>query len=201
MTTFTTESPLYVVMRHAEGNRILSEHVPTLTTNPLLHTLYFHEVGMILGTEEALKGKPAKMAEILRLIGELEPEDTAAERAAAAAVDVPAPAADYEPETVERGSAAVSLPTKAAVQERLEVTFAGPSHGNPFTDVELRAVFSAPSGKEPSVPAFYDGDGNYKVRLLVAEAGEWTFATSSNARVGSSSVRATVPVSRPKKTS
>lgn len=49
MTTFTAESPLYFVMRHAEGYRILSEHVPTLTNNPLLHTLYFHEVGMILG--------------------------------------------------------------------------------------------------------------------------------------------------------
>ena len=58
MTTFTAESPLYFVMRHAEGNRILSERVPTLVNNPALHTLYFHEVGTILGTEEALQGKP-----------------------------------------------------------------------------------------------------------------------------------------------
>jgi hypothetical protein len=85
MTNFTAESPLYFVMRHAEGNRIISERVPTLANNPLLHTLYFHEVGMILGTEEALQGKPAEVAEILRLIGRLEPEDTVAQRAAAAA--------------------------------------------------------------------------------------------------------------------
>jgi Domain of unknown function (DUF5605)/Protein of unknown function (DUF4038)/Domain of unknown function (DUF5060) len=182
MTTFTAESPLYFVMRHAEGNRILTEHVPTLTNNPLLHTLYFHEVGMILGTEEALKGKPAKVSEILRLIGELEPEDTVAQRAAGAAVDVPAPAADYEPETVQRGTAVLSLPTTAATQERFEITFAGPSHGNPFTDVDLRAEILTPSGRTLNVPGFYDGDALYKVRLLVPEAGNWSFTTSSNAR-------------------
>ncbi|UVJ41367.1 DUF5605 domain-containing protein [Arthrobacter sp. CJ23] len=182
MTTFTAESPLYFVMRHAEGHRILNERVPTLTNNPLLHTLYFHEVGMILGTEEALKGKPADVAEILRLIGELEPEDTAAQREAAAAVDVPAPDAGYEPETVERASAAVTLPTTAAAQARFEVALAGPSHGNPFTDVELRVEFTAPSGTVLSVPGFYDGDGNYKARLLLPETGDWTFATFSNAR-------------------
>ena len=29
------------------------QRVPTMTNNPLLHTLCFHEVGTILGTEEA----------------------------------------------------------------------------------------------------------------------------------------------------
>ena len=57
MTTFTAESPLYFVMRHAEGNRILSERVPTLVNSPALHTLYFHEVGTILGTEERPAGE------------------------------------------------------------------------------------------------------------------------------------------------
>lgn len=182
MTTFTAQSPLYFVMRHSEGNRILSERVPSLTNNPLLHTLYFHEVGIILGTEEALQGKPEETAEILRLIGQLEPEDAAGQREAATAVDVPAPSADYEPETVERGSAAARYPTTAAAQERFELTLAGPSHGNPFTDVELRAEFGSPSGKLLSVPGFYDGNGSYTVRLLVPQAGEWTFSTSSNAR-------------------
>jgi hypothetical protein len=182
MTTFTAESPLYFVMSHSEGHRILSEHVPSLTNNPLLHTLYFHEIGTILGTEEALRGKPEKTAEILRLIAELEPEDAAAQREAAAAVDVPAPSAGYEPATVERGSAAAGFPTTATAKDRFELTLAGPSHGNPFADVELRAEFSSPSGKLLSVPGFYDGNGSYKVRLLVPEAGEWAFATSSNAR-------------------
>lgn len=182
MTTFTAESPLYFVMRHAEGNRILSERVPTLVNSPALHTLYFHEVGTILGTEDALQGKPGETAEILRLLGELEPEDLAAQRAAEAAADLPAPAGDYEPGSVVRGSAGAEYPTTAAALERFELTLAGPSHGNPFTDVELRAVFTSPSGDTLSVPGFYDGDGLYRVRLLVPEAGEWTFTTTSNAR-------------------
>lgn len=182
MTTFTAESPLYFVMRHAEGNRILSERVPTLVNSPALHTLYFHEVGTILGTEEALQGKPRETAEILRLLGELEPEDLAAQRAAEAAADLPAPAGDYEPGSVVRGSTAAEYPTTAAAQERFELTLAGPSHGNPFTDVELRAVFTSPSGDTLSVPGFYDGDGLYRVRLLVPGPGEWTFTTTSNAR-------------------
>ncbi|MGO4651739.1 DUF5605 domain-containing protein [Arthrobacter sp. 2RAF22] len=182
MTTFTAESPLYFVMRHAEGNRILSERVPTLVNSPALHTLYFHEVGTILGTEEALQGKPGETAEILRLLGELEPEDLAAQRAAEAAADLPAPAGDYEPGSVVRGSAGAEYPTTAAALERFELTLAGLSHGNPFTDVELRAVFTSPSGDTLSVPGFYDGDGLYRVRLLVPEAGEWTFTTTSNAR-------------------
>lgn len=182
MTTFTAESPLYFVMRHAEGNRILSERVPTLVNSPALHTLYFHEVGTILGTEEALQGKPRETAEILRLLGELEPEDLAAQRAAEAAADLPAPAGDYERGSVVRGSAGAEYPTTAAALERFELTLAGPSHGNPFTDVELRAVFTSPSGETLSVPGFYDGDGSYKVRLLVPGPGEWTFTTTSNAR-------------------
>ncbi|MGO4585284.1 DUF5605 domain-containing protein [Arthrobacter sp. 2RAF6] len=182
MTTFTAESPLYFVMRHAEGNRILSERVPTLVSSPALHTLYFHEVGTILGTEDALQGKTEEVEEILRLLGELEPEDLVAQRAAEAAADLPAPAGDYEPGSVVRGSAVAAYPAAAAARERFELTLAGPSHGNPFTDVELRAVFTSPSGDTLSVPGFYDGDGVYRVRLLVPEAGEWSFTTTSNAR-------------------
>ncbi|WP_284990421.1 hypothetical protein, partial [Arthrobacter sp. efr-133-TYG-120] len=105
MTTYTAKSPLIAVMRHSEGNRIVKERVPSLVNSPLLHTLYFHEVGTILGTEPGLRGKPRETAEILRLLGELEPEDLAAQRAAEAAADLPAPAGDYEPGSVVRGSA------------------------------------------------------------------------------------------------
>ncbi|WP_231391754.1 DUF5605 domain-containing protein [Arthrobacter sp. 35W] len=182
MTTFTAESPLYFVMRHAEGNRLLSERVPTLTSNPQLHTLYFHGVGTILGTEAALAGKPEETADILRLLGELEPEDPHAQRAAAAALGVAAPDAGYEPATVECGSAAASHPASVAALERFELFLAGPSHGNPFTDVELKAEFTSPTGIRLSVPGFYDGNGSYRVRLLVPAAGDWTFTTTSNAR-------------------
>ena len=181
MTTYTAKSPLIAVMRHSEGNRIVKERVPSLVNSPLLHTLYFHEVGLILGTEPGLRGKPEEVAEILRLIESLEPEDLVARRAAEGAADLPAPSGDYEPGSVARGSATVEYPTTAAAGERFDLALAGPSHANPFTDVELRAVFTSPSGGTLSVPGFYDGDGVYRVRLLVPEAGEWTFTTTSNA--------------------
>lgn len=60
-----------------------------------------------------------------------------------------------------------------------ETEFAGPSSGNPFTDVELCAEFRC-KGKRVTAPGFYDGDGNYKVRFMPDIQGEWTYTTGSN---------------------
>lgn len=65
---------------------------------------------------------------------------------------------------------------------RFEVSFNGPSTGNPFTDVRLEADFmSMSTGKVTTVRGFYDGDGVYRVRFMPMEAGKWLFATHSNA--------------------
>ena len=48
-----------------------------------------------------------------------------------------------------------------AVWNIFEVSFAGPSAGNPFIDVSVEAVFSLNS-REIRVPGFYDGDGIYE---------------------------------------
>ena len=58
---------------------------------------------------------------------------------------------------------------------------AGPSHGNPFVDVELTATFVDPQGQDVSVGGFYDGDGTYRLRLLPSATGSWSFTTSSTA--------------------
>jgi hypothetical protein len=55
----------------------------------------------------------------------------------------------------------------------------GPSVGNPYTDVELSAVFKKNS-KEINVPGFYDGDGRYIIRFSPDELGEWVYKTKSN---------------------
>ncbi len=62
-----------------------------------------------------------------------------------------------------------------------ELSIDGPSDGNPFTDVELRADFSA-CGTSISVVAsgFYDGGGVYKIRFMPGHEGRWDFVTSSN---------------------
>jgi hypothetical protein len=43
-------------------------------------------------------------------------------------------------------------------------------------------LFRTPSGSQLSVPGFYDGNGSYKVRLLIPSAGGWAFTIYSNAR-------------------
>ena len=60
-----------------------------------------------------------------------------------------------------------------------QIDLKGPSNGNPYNEVELNAVFS--NGKQSiSVPGFYDGEGNYKIRFSPGEKGEWTYLTESN---------------------
>ena len=60
-----------------------------------------------------------------------------------------------------------------------EVSFAGPSGGNPFVDVEFGATFER-DGKAVSVGGFYDGGGMYHVRFMPDVVGEWTYRTKSN---------------------
>jgi hypothetical protein len=47
--------------------------------------------------------------------------------------------------------------------------------------VELYANFSS-GGRTLRIPGFYDGNGTYRVRLLVPAEGQWSFTTDSNAR-------------------
>jgi hypothetical protein len=59
------------------------------------------------------------------------------------------------------------------------------TYANKFRDVELEAVFTAPSGKTLSWRGFFDGDGKgggdyqtgtvWKMRFMPTEVGEWTY--------------------------
>jgi hypothetical protein len=63
----------------------------------------------------------------------------------------------------------------------MELSFAGPTAGNPFIDVELSGVFRQ-GGREIVAAGFYDGDGQYKIRFMPDAVGAWTYETRSNAR-------------------
>lgn len=75
---------------------------------------------------------------------------------------------------------------------------------NPFTDVQLTAQVTAPSGRKITVDGFFDGDGAggqtgnvFKVRVFADEAGTWSWTTQSNAaglngRTGTFSVSGTL---------
>jgi len=44
---------------------------------------------------------------------------------------------------------------------------------NPFVDVLADVVFRAPSGRRVTMPAFYDGEGTWRVRFCPREEGTW----------------------------
>ena len=76
---------------------------------------------------------------------------------------------------------------------------------NPFTDVQLTAQVTAPSGRKVTVDGFFDGDGAggqsgdvFKVRVFADETGAWSWTTQSNAaglngQSGSFTVSGTLP--------
>jgi hypothetical protein len=52
-------------------------------------------------------------------------------------------------------------------------------YANPFTDVSLKCKFTS-GGEEVTAEGFYDGDRNWKVRLMPEVQGHWTFRTISS---------------------
>jgi len=62
---------------------------------------------------------------------------------------------------------------------RFELTLSGPSAGNPFTEVQLSAVFRN-QNRACETDGFYDGDGVYKLRFMPLIEGVWEYVTNSN---------------------
>jgi len=52
-------------------------------------------------------------------------------------------------------------------------------YAEPFADVEVDAELTAPSGRTYTVPAFYDGEGVWRVRFNPGEVGQWQWRTSA----------------------
>ena len=53
------------------------------------------------------------------------------------------------------------------------------SYASPFADVAVDGVFTSPTGKTLTMPAFYDGNGTWRLRFNPREAGNWTLALTS----------------------
>jgi len=60
-----------------------------------------------------------------------------------------------------------------------EIALRGPATGNPFMDIHLAARFRL-GNHIVDAAGFYDGDGDYRIRFMPGETGQWTYATSSN---------------------
>lgn len=51
------------------------------------------------------------------------------------------------------------------------------SYASPFADVQVDALFTSPSGRESRMPAFYDDNGEWRVRFNPDEVGPWAYRT------------------------
>ena len=154
---------------------ILDRHVPGVSNSPSAVRLRGERLGAFVALLPNLDD--ATRETLWRELREVGPDAVGTAHSPAIA-----PRADYEGAAVPRGSARLVSPAPVPRWDVLEVRLEGPSHGNPFVDVELHAVFTRPDGSQARVGGFYDGDGAYLVRALADAEGEWTFTTASTAR-------------------
>lgn len=165
------------ILSDAAARSVAAKYVPALTCSPVLEHMGFLPFSAVLRAESAAPPDPADVDAMWHELGLLE----GAPRVQAEAPYIE-PARDYELENVRRGSARVRPIGPSEQWGVSELTIEGPSHRNPFVDVELSAQFTDDSGHGTSVGGFYDGDGMYRIRFQAPRAGTWTYVTTSTAR-------------------
>ena len=165
------------ILSDPAARSVAARYVPALTCSPVLEHMGFLPLSAVLAAPGAAAPDPADLDAMWQELGRLEGTPRAC--ADAPYVD---PARDYEPDSVGRGSARVRPTGPSEKWGVTELVIDGPSHGNPFTDVELSAQFTDPGGHATSADGFYDGDGVYRVRFSAPRAGAWSYMTTSTAR-------------------
>jgi hypothetical protein len=175
---FTADTPLFEILRDPRGHEVVSRHLPALVRSSILHTLHGYPVGLVVDTEADLDDDPATR---VRILTELEAIDRGVPAHRPEPERFVTPSRDYEDATVGIGSATASWTESVPRYGRFELQLDGPSSGNPFLEVELRATVDGPGGSA-SVPGFYDGAGLFRLRYLPEDEGTYSFLTSSNAR-------------------
>ncbi|MFT4305979.1 MAG: DUF5605 domain-containing protein [Microbacterium sp.] len=172
---FDRRSTFGEALDNPAARAVLERLMPGIAASPMATQFRDGRLGALVAIVPSLDDGAARE----RFWAELAEIDDGAERAPYAPAIEADPA--YEDDSVPRGSATLTLPGTVSLWEPLELRIVGPSHGNPFVDVELDAVFTR-DGVEVHVGGFYDGDGVYVVRALADREGEWTFTTRSTAR-------------------
>jgi len=172
--TLNARSPLSAVLGEPDAKAVLDELVPDLMDSPIARSLVEFPTGSLLTL--MLGDDDPRVDAVIYRVGNIEDP-----RPARIEEPMIVPDAGYEAESVARASAVVTLPPLVRRLELAEVVLDGPSHGNPFIDVDVSATFTS-AGQSIRVGGFYDGDGRYVIRFLPRSAGPWEFVTSSNAR-------------------
>lgn len=175
---FDGDSLLADALDHPDAREILVRALPGVMSSPLLHQLKRMPLKtIVVGPLSRLSVEQADgvWTALAAVTAEAPPE-----RVEAPAID---PDPDYEAGDVARGSARIlSAPSSAGVWETWEVVLEGPSHGNPFVDVEFGVVATGPDGTRVRLGGFFDGGDRWVVRLLPELTGPWSVTTFSTAR-------------------
>ncbi|WP_205288806.1 DUF5605 domain-containing protein [Leifsonia aquatica] len=155
----------------------LGMQLPNLLSSPMAAAMLHKPLRVVLATEPDLSDEDRD-----RIIASI--EGFGPDEGAESSRPAPSPAIyrnDYETDDVPRGSAATTAVSFVEVWGRFEIEFSGPSHGNPYLDVELIGTFRRGHHSAEAL-GFYDGDGRFLLRFMPPTPGEWTFETRSNAR-------------------
>lgn len=177
----TPKSPLTDVLANRAARAMVQNYLPGIVNSPMLPQLKDLPVGQVLGMNATLTSNEDELAKLWQMLSDL-PESDHGETNQVHPVR---PVSDYEPISTPPASAVFRNAASAGCWDIFEVAIDGPSHGNPFIDVELTADFFPAGSNETAgrqVGGFYDGDGTYRIRFMPDVEGEWTFTTHSNAR-------------------
>lgn len=171
---YTPQTPIGVVLADPQASAVIGKYLPDALDAPMLRVLPLMPAGFIargaLFDGEGADSLEAMWAEL----DSLTPADNGRPES-----EAPRPA----PARIDAGSGPAAVAISAGPHEQwglVELTLAGPSDGNPFTDVELTAVFSSAGAADVTVGGFYDGGGVYRVRFQPPACGAWAFAVASN---------------------
>jgi Domain of unknown function (DUF5605)/Domain of unknown function (DUF5060)/Protein of unknown function (DUF4038) len=165
------------ILSDAAARGIVARYVPEVTNSPMFEHIGFVPFGALVERGSTASPDSDRLEKMWHELGLLE----GSPRLPAEAPYI-APALDYEPAGVPRGSARIRPVGPAEQWGITELAIDGPSHGNPFTDVELSAEFTSEAGRSVAAGGFYDGDGTYRIRFQAPSAGSWSYVTTSTAR-------------------
>ncbi|MGD6749719.1 DUF5605 domain-containing protein [Streptomyces sp. BH105] len=175
------------LLSDARAAAVLRSHLPDLENDPGHVQLRYGtlaqvtQVTQVTQVAEGVRTDAASRDALYADLATIEPAPDLGTEEAPRPANTTAPPADEEPaDTPLAGARLVAVPT-AAQWRPYELELHGPTHGNPFTEVDLRAEFTC-GERELTAHGFYDGDGVYRIRVMPDAEGEWTFRTASNAR-------------------
>ncbi|MFF4060787.1 MFS transporter [Streptomyces sp. NPDC001668] len=171
-------SVLGEVLRNKQAEAVVRKYAPHLDKEIESAQMRYGTLAQVTTMLQGVRTDPAARDALYAELATLEEPD---DQPASPRDEEIIPAADYESEDVPSGSARLVAASHGTLWRTFELELHGPAHGNPFTDVTLRAEFRN-GDRSVTAHGFYDGEGMYRVRFLPDAEGDWSFRTTSNAR-------------------